>query len=75
MSAPRWRENKGRCPRDLVGTSKRVVVELRNGEVHGKEAISAASPPGWQADGRGCCNWTLSGHSHDIVRFYVLGEA
>lgn len=74
MSAPRWRENNGRCPRDLVGTSKRIVVELANGEVHGKEAVSSSSAPGWQADGRGACRWTITGHPFDIGRFYVIGE-
>lgn len=74
MAAPRWRENKGRCPRDLVGTSKRVVVELANGTVCGKDAVSTATPPGWPADGKGACRWSLTGHDFDIARFYVIGE-
>lgn len=46
-----WRLNDGRCPRRLIGTERRVFVELRNG---------LRPLESWRAHGRGGCDWTLT---------------
>ncbi len=72
--APKWRPNIGKCPRDLKGTAKRIVVELANGRVSGEEPVSTVTPAGWPADGRHGPRWSLAGSPFDIKRFYVLGD-
>lgn len=54
--------NPGYCPREAIG--KRVRVTLANGIV----VVS----PGWPADGKGACRWTLLGRPHDIAEFEVI---
>lgn len=69
-----WRDNPGYCPADAKG--KRVVVHLRNGQIHGEKAASPAAPPGWTADGRGACNWGFStgaSAQFDIMHYRVIG--
>ena len=61
--------NPGHLPQEAIG--KRVRVLLRCGRP-GAEDINPMSPPGWAADGRGGCRWTLTGHPFDIAEFEVV---
>ena len=38
----------------------------------GKCDDNPMSPPGWAADGRGGCRWTLTGSDHDIAEYAVI---
>ena len=61
--------NPGHCPTEAMG--KRVRVWL----AHGREASyddNPMSPPGWAADGKGGCNWTLTGSAFDIAFYQVM---
>lgn len=60
--------NHGYIPAEAVG--KRVVIELRNGRVCGRDPVSSATPPGWAAD---TSRWSLTGDDWDIVGYEVLG--
>lgn len=70
----RWRTNIGRCPPELVGTSKRVFVRLRCG-------LEPRDPDGnlqsWPADtgmrGRNT-RWTLEEHPFDIVKWRLAND-
>lgn len=59
--------NHGHCPGAARG--KRVRGVLRGGNQFGFNQISPVTPPGWPADGKGGCRWTLEGHSHDILEW------
>lgn len=61
--------NPGFLPRVAIG--KRVRVLLANGARNREPDPSA--PPGWAADGKGGCRWTLTGRPHDIKEFEVIG--
>ena len=61
--------NPGFCPPEAEG--KRVVVRLAHGGI-GKADDNPMSPPGWAADGKGGCRWSLTGHPFDIAEFEVL---
>ena len=61
--------NPGHLPPEAEG--KRVRVHLRNGEL-GRTDNSPMSPPGWAADGRNGCRWSLTGHPFDIVEYEVV---
>lgn len=63
------RPNPGHLPEEAIG--KRVRVRLANGEL-GRSDNNPMSPPGWAADGRGGCRWSIEGQPHDIVEFEVL---
>lgn len=62
--------NPGYCPPEAIG--KRVVVELRNGRVCGREPVTTVTPAGWAADGQHGCRWTLTRNSWDIAFYEVL---
>lgn len=51
---------------------KRVVVQLRNGSIAGRDPVSPASPAGWAADGKAGCRWSLKNGPFDIIAFKVL---
>jgi uncharacterized protein YifN (PemK superfamily) len=55
----------GHMPAELTG--KRVVVQLRSGDIDGVEPVSTVTPSGWAADGRQGCRWTLLGVEWDVV--------
>lgn len=59
-----WHENTlGRCPPRLLGTAKRVFVELRNGT---KPADSWPADTGrWRAN----TNWHLDGSDWSIIKW------
>jgi len=57
----------GRCPSEAAG--KRVRVRLRNGTLHGAEPASAEAKAGWPADGKGACDWALTGNPFDIIEW------
>lgn len=61
--------NLGHCPPEAEG--KRVRVLLANGRI-GATDDNAMSPPGWAADGRGGCRWSLTGSPFDIAQYEVL---
>jgi hypothetical protein len=63
--------NRGKCPKEAIG--KRVIVNLANGRVCGREAVSSATPVGWAADGKSGCRWSISGSEWDIANYQVLG--
>lgn len=61
--------NPGYCPAEAEG--KRVRVWL----VHGGEGSyddNPMSPPGWAADGRTGCSWTITGSQFDIAFYQVI---
>lgn len=51
---------------------KRVVVQLRNGSICGRDPVHSAAPSGWAADGKGGCRWSLKNGPFDIAAFKVL---
>lgn len=61
--------NPGFCPREAIG--KRVRVQLADGTVN--RDVDPSAPPGWAADGKGGCRWSLTGRPHDIAQFEVIG--
>ncbi len=61
--------NTGRCPREAQG--KRVVVQLRNGRVCGREPLGPALPSGWAADGKNGCRWTLTDSPFDVASWEI----
>ena len=63
------RRNPGHLSVEAQG--KRVRVRLRHGGI-GSSDVSPMSPPGWAADGRHGCRWTLTGHPFDIVEYEVV---
>lgn len=62
--------NPGRLPPEAVG--KRVLVQLRHSGI-GKCDDNPMSPPGWAADGKGGCRWSITGSSFDIAAYEVIG--
>ncbi|HEX8402274.1 MAG TPA: hypothetical protein VF628_11285 [Allosphingosinicella sp.] len=62
--------NPGHLPTDAIG--KRVAVQLAGG-AESKIDNGPMVPPGWAADGKGGCRWTLTGCPFDIARYRVLG--
>ena len=73
MKEPTWKPNPGHCPREAKG--KRVVVRLNNGNVCGEESVTPVTPPGWAADGKLGCDWTIDRqYSFAIAEYYVLGD-
>lgn len=73
MAAERkFKPNPGYCPRSAKG--KRVIVQLNNGTICGEEPVTTVSPPGWAADGKQGCDWTIDRqYSFAIAGFYVIG--
>ena len=65
---PGMRMNHGYVPAEAVG--KRVVVELRNGRICGREPVTTVTPAGWAAD---TSRWSLTGEPFDIIGYEVLG--
>ena len=61
------KSNDGELPPEAIG--KRVRVVLACGL---RPVDDPAMPPGWAADGRGGCRWSLTGHPSDIARFEVI---
>lgn len=59
--------NPGHCPEEAEG--KRVRVRLADGSM-ATDVPGAA--PGWSADGRGGCRWTLTGSPFDIAEYEVI---
>lgn len=66
----KWKPNPGHCPPEARG--KRVIVLLVNGKVCGDEPVSSVTPPGWSADDKGACRWTITGFGWDIANYFVL---
>ena len=62
--------NPGYCPADAEG--KRVKVWLAHGAV-GATYDDPMLPKGWAADGRGGCDWSITGSAFDIAFYEVLG--
>jgi hypothetical protein len=61
--------NPGHLPVEAIG--KRVRVVLANG-MPGTTDDNPMSPPGWAADGRAACNWSLTGSPFDIKEYEVI---
>lgn len=61
--------NPGRLPPEAEG--KRVRVVLAHG-APGRCDDNPMSPPGWAADGRNGCRWSLTGRPHDIAFYEVI---
>lgn len=66
---PGFRRNLGHLPDAAAG--KRVEVVLATG-AYGRCDGGSTAPPGWAADGRGACRWTLTGSPFDIDQYRVL---
>lgn len=62
--------NPGYLPADAVG--KRIRTRLAHGGI-GACDDGTTSPPGWAADGRGGCRWTITGSPFDIKEYEVIG--
>jgi len=62
--------NPGHLPSEAIG--KRVRVRLAHGGIGACDG-NPMSPPGWAADGRGGCRWSIVGLPHDIAEFEVIG--
>ena len=60
--------NPGYCPSEAIG--KRIRVLLADGTTN--RDIDPAAPPGWPADGKGACRWTILGRPHDIAEYEVI---
>lgn len=60
--------NPGHLPTKAIG--KRVRVLLADGTTN--RDVDPSAPPGWPADGKGGCRWTLTGRPHDIAKFEVI---
>lgn len=65
----RMKPNPGYCPAEAAG--KRVRLWLAHGGIAACDD-NPMSPPGWAADGRGGCRWTLTGAPHDIAFYEVI---
>jgi hypothetical protein len=63
------RPNPGYLPVEAIG--KRVRVRLAHGGLGATDA-NPMSPPGWAADGKGACRWSITGQPHDIREFEVI---
>lgn len=61
--------NPGHCPDDAIG--KRVRVRLAHGGI-GAVDNSPITAPGWAAEGRGGCRWSLTGDRFDIAEYEVV---
>ena len=61
--------NPGHLPKEAEG--KRVRVQLAHGGI-GKCDDNPMSPPGWAADGKGGCRWSITGSRFDIAAYEVL---
>lgn len=61
--------NPGYCPADAEG--RRVRVLLANGAI-GACDDGPTSAPGWAADGRNGCRWSITGHPFDIAEYQVV---
>lgn len=70
MADPVWKPNRGRCPEEAKG--KRVAVRLANGNECDPSPVTTTSPPGWAADDKGGCRWTITGHPYDIKEYRIL---
>jgi len=64
-----WLPNPGHLPTEAIG--KRVRVRFPDGR-EGRCDDNPMSPPGWAADGRGGCRWSLTGRPHDIAEYEVI---
>jgi len=69
--APGFRPNRGSCPDEARG--KRVIVQLRNGRIAGEKPVRDDLPPGWAADGKNGCRWSLRDNPFDIVGWRLVG--
>ena len=66
---PGFKPNRGALPNEARGKRVRVIM------AHGREGSydnNPMSPPGWAADGKGGCRWTLTGSDSDIAFYLVL---
>ena len=65
-----WKENNtGKVPRGARGKRVRVVL-VGGGE--GRYDENPMTPPGWAADGKGGCRWTLTESEFDIAWYLIL---
>ena len=64
-----FHRNHGFCPDQAAG--KRVRVILADGRT-GKCDDNPMSPPGWPADGRDGCRWSITGSPFDIAEYEVI---
>lgn len=62
--------NRGFCPVEAAG--RRVRVRLAHGGI-GACDDNPMSSPGWAADGKSGCRWSLTGSAFDIAEYEVLG--
>jgi len=60
--------NRGYLPSEAIG--KRVRVLLADGAIN--RDVDPSAPPGWAADGKGGCRWSLTGRPHDIAQYEVI---
>jgi len=63
------KRNPGHLPPEAEG--KRVRVRLACGR-RGRCDNNPMSPPGWAADGRNGCRWSLTGSPFDIAEDEVI---
>lgn len=61
--------NPGYCPDSAIG--KRVRVRLAHGGI-GATDDGTTTAPGWAADGRSGCRWSITGDRFDIAAYEVV---
>lgn len=61
--------NPGRLPEEARG--KRIRARLAHGGI-GACDDNPMSPPGWAADGKGACRWSITGSPFDIKEYEVI---
>lgn len=66
-----WKANPGKLPRGAKGKRVRVVLE-RDRETMTEPTYNPMSPPGWAADGKGGCNWSIRKDWPFNIAFYQV---
>jgi hypothetical protein len=69
---PKWKENKGELPRGARGKRVRVKLRWSGEEPFYNSDVTSAIPPGWPADGKGGCRWSLDGGDYDITHYVIM---
>lgn len=67
-----FKSNSGKCPPSAFGKRVRVILRHNGAEPTYANVTRPDLPPGWAADGRNGCRWSLIGSPFDIVGFRVL---
>jgi hypothetical protein len=64
--------NTGEMPPEAAGKRVRVILRHSREEPQYANETRSDLPPGWAADGKGGCRWTLKRAPFDIVAYRIL---